>query len=1095
MSIKTRLVVMCGAAALVMAAAGYAVFRHQFEVLRSEKYLNLQAIADLKVAQLARWRQERLADARLHAEGPLLRTAIGQWLGARADAARGTDLQDRLRLIRSVKGYEEVALLDATGAVLLASGQAQPDALFAAAGLAARAAATNVPLFGDLFACPACARIHLDLAAPIRDPAGRTLAVLLLRSDPDTYLFPLLQSWPLPSASGETVLTRTDGRHALFLNRLRHAARPPLTLRVPLSQTDLPTARAARGFLGRFEGRDYRGVPVVAEIRKVPGSSWFLIAKMDTAELLAEARSRGVLIGLLVLLGILAASLVAALVYRQKEHQLTQALLDAAEVRRQAQEEIRATLYGIGDGVIAVDAAGRVTRLNAAAETLTGWSEEEAHGKPLADVFRLVNEFTRQPVDSPAAGILREGRPAALDNHLLLVARDGSERPIADSGAPIRDPAGRPVGVVLVFRDQTRERAARQAIEASERDLKQLIQSMLNAFVLFESVFDHAGRFVSYRFLMINGAYERITGVTQEGVRGKTVHEVWPGTEPSWIEAYGRVAVSGVPAVFEMYHAPTGKHYHCHVYRPGPGPDRFCVIFEDITARKRAEQQLRQLSAAVEQSPALVVITDVRGAIDYVNPKFTAVTGYTLDEVRGRTPRLLKSGETPPEEYRRLWAAITAGGEWRGEFHNKKKDGTLYWERAAISPIRDAAGTITHFVAVKEDITAQKRIEDQLLQARKMESVGRLAGGVAHDFNNMLQAILGNCEMAIESLSPEHPLYTDLQEIRKAAQRSAALTRQLLAFARKQPVKPVLLDLNTAVASILPMLRRLIPENVELAWSPVPGLGAVVIDPVQFDQLLTNLVSNAGDAVEGQGRVTIDAANADVAPGDPELAPGAYVRLTVRDTGRGMNAETLARVFEPFFTTKAVGRGTGLGLATVYGIVKQNGGHVTAASAPDRGSIFAVFLPRRDGAPADTPAPAQPLESAPAPQPAGSRGTILFVEDEPAILKIGRRQLEQLGYTVLAADTPIEALRLAAAHAGPLALLVTDVVMPGMNGQELAARLAERQPGLKCLFLSGHTADVIARKAGVLEDGIFFLQKPFTGRALADKVRRVIAAP
>jgi CheY-like chemotaxis protein len=370
-----------------------------------------------------------------------------------------------------------------------------------------------------------------------------------------------------------------------------------------------------------------------------------------------------------------------------------------------------------------------------------------------------------------------------------------------------------------------------------------------------------------------------------------------------------------------------------------------------------------------------------------------------------------------------------------------------------------------------------------------MESVGRLAGGVAHDFNNMLSIILGHAQLALRSIDPSNPLHADLEEIQKAGQRSAELTRQLLAFARKQTVAPKVLDLNTTVERMLKMLRRLIGEDIDLAWRPGAGLWPVKVDPSQINQTLANLCANARDAIADVGKLALETANivCDEAycAEHPGLTPGEYVMLAVSDNGCGMDRETLANVFEPFFTTKEMGKGTGLGLATVYGIVKQNHGFIAIDSAPGEGTTFKMYLPRYGGETAQAAAegPSEVIKS-------GSE-MILLVEDEPTILKLGKTMLEQLGYTVLAAGAPGEAIRLAREHTGKLHLLMTDVVMPGMNGRDLAKHLLSLYPRLKRLFMSGYTADVIAQH-GVLDEGVSFIQKPFSMQALAAKVRETL---
>lgn len=394
--------------------------------------------------------------------------------------------------------------------------------------------------------------------------------------------------------------------------------------------------------------------------------------------------------------------------------------------------------------------------------------------------------------------------------------------------------------------------------------------------------------------------------------------------------------------------------------------------------------------------------------------------------------------------------------------------------------------------ALLEDRTQELRKSEALLaQAQKMDSIGRLAGGVAHDFNNMLGVILGHAEMALAEVDPAAQLHDHLVEIQKAAMRSADLTRQLLAFARRQTVSPRVIDLNETVSGMLKMLKRLIGENIELDWLPGGALWPIKIDPAQVDQILANLCVNARDAIRDVGRITIETANAVLDEADctpyADALPGHYVMLAVRDTGCGMTPEVRGHIFEPFYTTKGPGAGTGLGLATVYGVVRQNGGFITVESAPGAGSTFRIYLAPHEGAPAPIPAGV----SADAVLP--GHETILLVEDEAAILSLGEMVLSRLGYTVLTAATPGDALRLAEAHVEPIDLIVTDVVMPEMNGRDLVKRLMPLYPQVKCLFMSGYTADIIAPH-GLLDEGVNFIQKPFTMQLLSARVREMLDA-
>jgi two-component system cell cycle sensor histidine kinase/response regulator CckA len=377
----------------------------------------------------------------------------------------------------------------------------------------------------------------------------------------------------------------------------------------------------------------------------------------------------------------------------------------------------------------------------------------------------------------------------------------------------------------------------------------------------------------------------------------------------------------------------------------------------------------------------------------------------------------------------------------------------------------------------------------RLQQAQKLESIGMLAGGVAHDFNNMLGVIIGFADLAMEKLDPVDPLHADLEEILKAAHRSADVTRQLLAFARRQTITPRVIDLNTTMGGMLRMLRRLIGEDVDLSWRPGAGLWPVKMDPSQLDQVMANLCVNARDAIAGVGTVTIETRNVSLdetqSAGGGDVVPGDYVLLAVSDDGRGLDKETLERIFEPFFTTKEIGQGTGLGLATVYGIVKQNDGFVNVYSEPGKGTTLEVYLPRHSGEMVGA-------QVQPAPEiPPGRGETVLVVEDEVSILQIAGRILDRLGYAVLTANTPGEAIRLAKTHAGDIHLVISDVIMPEMDGRKLVRHLLALRPDIKCLFMSGYTANVVAHR-GVLDEGVHFIQKPFSAGELAVAVRAAL---
>jgi two-component system, cell cycle sensor histidine kinase and response regulator CckA len=525
---------------------------------------------------------------------------------------------------------------------------------------------------------------------------------------------------------------------------------------------------------------------------------------------------------------------------------------------------------------------------------------------------------------------------------------------------------------------------------------------------------------------------------------------------------------------------------------PGRDSDRRRIEEE----RARSHEMMRYI---IEHNQSAVAVFDREMRYLYVSQLYLQENRIPPGDVIGRCHYDIVPDI--PEKWRDVHRRVMQGEIFSADDDPYfREDGTVDYISWVCRPWYRGPEDIGGIILYTKVTTERKRKEEderqlreQLNQAMKLESIGRLAGGVAHDFNNMLNIILVNAEFALEELPSDSPLREALEEIGKATRRSADLTRQLLTFARKQTVEPRALDLNATVEGMLKMLGRLMGENLELVWAPGAGLGAVYLDPSQLDQVLANLCLNARDAIADTGRVTLSTDEVTLTredrPDQPDFTPGRYVRLTVSDTGCGMSARVRTHLFEPFYTTKDVGRGTGLGLATVHGIITQNRGIIDVESAPGRGTTFHIYLPRH--APEAIAAPTMSRR----PEDRGLTGTetILLVEDEPEILNVARRVLERQGYRVLQAATPILALALAARRAEPVDLLLTDVIMPGMNGRELADRLRETRPDLRCLYMSGYTADIIAHR-GVLDEGVFFLQKPFTWRELAQKVRRVLDA-
>jgi PAS domain S-box-containing protein len=605
------------------------------------------------------------------------------------------------------------------------------------------------------------------------------------------------------------------------------------------------------------------------------------------------------------------------------------------------------------------------------------------------------------------------------------------------------------------------------------------------------------------RWVKVNRALCAIVGYTEAELLARTFQEI---THPDDLAAdleYVRRLLAGEIRFYQM----EKRYIHARgnsvpilldvslIRDARHQPLYFITQIQDITERKRAEESLRLLNSAIEQSKESIVITDAEldspgPKIIFVNPAFTTMTGYTAAEAIGKTPRILQGPRTDKTVLARLRKNLEHGEPFAGEAVNYRKDGKEFDLEWQVAPLRNAAGKITHFVAIQRDITGRKKLEGQLVQSQKMETVGKLAGGIAHEFNSILTAIIGQSELLLEDLPAGSPLTKNATEIIKASNRAATLTRQLLAYGRRQFLQPEILDLNKLISDMGGMLHNILGGGVDAQIIPALDLHAVKADAGQIEQVIVNLVMNARDAMPNGGKLTLETANvtfdAESVGRYAELKPGGYAMLAISDTGTGMSDAVKARMFEPFFTTKDVGQGTGLGLSTCYGIVKQSGGHISVYSELGRGTTFKIYLPQVESLPK---VPVHRLDSPDLPR---GTETILLVEDDPALRDMAAALLRRLGYAVLAAANGVEALSLKQQRdTGHIDLLFTDVVMPHMSGKELADRVRALNPLTKILFTSAYTENAIIQQ-GVLDKGVALLQKPFTPSALARKLREML---
>lgn len=756
--------------------------------------------------------------------------------------------------------------------------------------------------------------------------------------------------------------------------------------------------------------------------------------------------------------------------------------------RRKAEEELRwrtaffeAQVDSAIDGILLVDRQGRKILQNNRVKELCKIPDAIAGD---TDSNKQV-EFIAGRVKDPEKFV---GEVARLRSHPEAVSRDELEfldGTVLDRySSPVRDRQGNYYGRIWTFRDITERKKA----EAELAYLAAIVESADDAITSM----DLQGIVTSW-----NAAAERIFGYTAEEIVGRPVMPlVPPHLQNEAVDLVEAIRRDQSFRSFETVRLRKDGQLIDVSITISPIKNRegeivgISKIVKDITDLKHAEKSHARLAKAVEQTGETILITDTQGTILYANPAFEKTSGYRCEEALGRNPAMLKSGRHDAEFYRKMWEVLERGETWNGHFINRRKDGTLYEEDATISPVRDATGSIINYVAVKRDVTHEVEMREQLYQSQKLKSIGQLAGGVAHDFNNTLAVIsmqIGILQGASNLLPHQGEL---ISEMEGAVENGAALTRQLLIFSQRQTLQLHDIDLNESVKSLGKMLRRILGEDVEMEFKASPEPLVIHADAGMIDQILMNLTVNARHAMPEGGHLVIETLATELdelaASQSTEARPGRYACLSVSDTGCGIAPENLERIFEPFFTTKEVGKGTGLGLSTVFGIVKQHHGWIDVYSEVGQGTTFRLFFPLVSGQEGTFSLRKEQRNAV------GGSETILLVEDNPNLLALVRSVLVGLGYRVLEALNGAAALEVFRQHRNEILLVLTDLVLPGeLNGRELARRLLDEKPELKVIYTSGYSAEV-ADKDLKLEDGINFLSKPYKSYKLANTIRTML---
>ncbi len=1077
-----RLVLVFLFLALGIGLSGYLYYSSQKEQLRKNIGDELSAIADLKMNQIVAWRSGIIEDARSISGNEIISAAVQQYFLHPGTPELKPRILGWMQSVQDISDFKSVFLTDARGNIRLSTVPRNEPLGPQAKTWLAEALRTKQPFLSDIHKGQAVTYVHLDLVAPLilqRGSEHRPIGALVIHVDPEKYLYPLIQSWPGASTTAETTLFRKEGDDIVFLNELRHLKNTALSLHMPMSKKLLPAAMAVAGKTGVFEGSDYREMPVLAATRSIPGTPWFLVSKVDIDEIYAPIRQQAAEVSIVFSVMIAAAGFIILLWWRQKVY--------ALELQRKslAQRYENLNKYA-NDIILLLDMQGNLCEANDRAVTSYGYSREELLKLSIADL--------RPPETRP--DVEQQMKQVAAGNGLIFETiqrkKDGTAFPVEVSSCLV-DIDGEQF-YQNIIRDISDRKRMEKSLKESEERYRLLIELSPDMIAIHrEGTFVYINR-GGAKMLGVENPYQLIGrpimdvihpdyhGIVHARVRksldeGKFANFI----EEKFVRFDGSVCDVEVAAVpFTYLDAPS-----------------MMVIARDLTVRKRAELALVESEQRYKR--LVESVTDYMYSVDVGNssavstthgPGCVTVTGYTSEEYRQdpdlwyrmifaddrehvleEANRILSGAQVPPIEHRII-----------------HKDGSLRWVRNTPVPRHNKEGRIVAYDGLITDITEVRLLENQLRQAQKMEAVGQLAGGVAHDFNNILTAIIGYGNLVLMKMSQSDIGRTYVEQILSSAERAAHLTHSLLAFSRKQIIdlKPV--SVNEIIRRVGKLLLRIIGEDIELQTQLCRDEPMILADSIQIEQVLMNLATNARDAMPDGGTLLIKTEEVEL--GEEFVRahaygkPGRYTLITVTDTGSGMDEITRNRIFEPFFTTKEVGKGTGLGLAMVYGITKQHNGYILVNSEPGKGTTFNVHFPL-------IPSTAHGASTEEAFTIPRGIETVLLAEDDSAVRQLTNNVLEDFGYAVIEAVDGEDAVKKFAENKDRIRLLVLDIVMPKKNGKEAYQEISKIRPGIKVLFTSGYTADIIHRK-GILETGLDFILKPISPAIFLKKVREVL---
>jgi len=1141
----SRLVVVFFLLAFCISITGYLYYNNQQRELKKNIQDELSAIADLKVNQVIAWRKERIGDADIIMNNNLISARIDQFRKNPATSGLKKDIQTWLTSLQDNYDYKIIFLVDPKGEILLSTDQRNGSLSPQSRKWLDDALRTKNVVFTDLHTSDNINIVHIDLIAPIflhTQNTSQPLGAVIFLIDPEMFLYPLIQTWPGLSKTAETLLIRREKDEIVFLNELRHRKNAALSLRVPLSKHPALASLLEKEGSGLLDTHDYRDVPVLANIQPVPATSWLLVSKIDEDEVYAPIREQARLLAIVITLLITAAGLSIIFWWRRQSAVHAQQQSDA-----QLKSETLSRRYDYlskyaNDIILLVDRSGRIIEANERAIGVYGYAHEELTRLTINDL-RPREEW--RDIDQQFHKVQeRDG----LIYETVHLSKKGQQFPVEVSARAI-DVEGNKLFQAII-RDITERKQSEKKILHLNRlyavlsEVNQVIVRTNDRDQLFQDLCRIAGDVGGFKLAWI-GLVDTNTGQVKtashygqgdeylENIR-VTINDEPEGRGPTGSAIREKNHVICMDIANDPRMSPWKEHalkqgYHSSGAFPVLQQDRvigaFTLYSDEIdffrddevklldeialdisfaldnidkeARRNQAEQAL--LENEVRYKYLIESITDYIFTVEVTNGRVTAtthgpgcitVTGYTAEEYQA-DPNLwyqMVHEEDRPAVLEQAEMILSGKRIAPLEHRIIHKNGSIRWVKNTPVPRFDQAGELVAYDGLVTNITDLKYLEVQLRQAQKMEAIGQLAGGVAHDFNNILTAIIGYGNLLKMKIHEGDPLRHNVDQILASAERAANLTSNLLAYSRKQIINPKTVSMNSIVLQVEKLLQRLIGEDIEFRTVLTDADLIVMADVGQMEQVLMNLSTNARDAMPAGGILTLETERVELSNEFVKMhaygESGSYALISISDTGIGMDETTKERIFDPFFTTKEVGKGTGLGLAMVYGIIKQHSGYINVYSEPGKGTTFKIYLPL-----------ALSAIEAPVPEtgsilPRGTE-TVLLAEDDKTVRNLTKTILENFGYTVIAAVDGEDAIQKFVEHRDVVELLILDIIMPKRNGKEVAEEIQKIQPGIKILYTSGYTADIVHKK-GILEESVNFISKPISPMDFLSKVREVL---